>query len=458
MTELSPDVTMKMLIVFPYFILLVSIGGLNSFRTFPVGFTVRKSALRSTWQQDLDGVLNVDTPCDTRIELTKSIAGNLNNITADVFDAVLDKDLEKVAPRDLSYGKSIRGISAFRHQLLSDVLPEFLQNTVHKLVGDAPQVARKIMSTSPMKLIDQGNAVLQRVKKVVDDPSKLESLVENARKELKNVVRRTPEGLQSPSYTVLETREAFELRLYPSMALCSTPCSSGIFAENAFEQNSSQDSARAFQTLARYIFGQNRKDGAPEKLSMTVPIIMRPSSMNFVLPDGLTSQTAPAPLSNAVTLLNTQEEVVAAREFSGLITEGEVARERAKLEDALIDAGIVYDTPSFRVLAYNSPLTLPWVRRNEVMFRVHYPSAPKTPSMSMTEQGGVDPSRSSPDPLSSVEPMVGVPTSAQLATDALIGEDENPRSVEGESAEGGDSSDRDTAATAAFFTAPEAGD
>ena len=37
-----------------------------------------------------------------------------------------------------------------------------------------------------------------------------------------------------------------------------------------------------------------------------------------------------------------------------------------------INTGIMYDNLSFKVLQYNPPQTLPWLRRNEVTVKVLY--------------------------------------------------------------------------------------
>ena len=62
------------------------------------------------------------------------------------------------------------------------------------------------------------------------------------------------------------------------------------------------------------------------------------------------------------------KQIVAVREFPGLVTEKESAARRT--EDALVRDNFDFDNLSFKTLQYNPPYTLPWVRRNEVLLVV----------------------------------------------------------------------------------------
>ena len=104
---------------------------------------------------------------------------------------------------------------------------------------------------------------------------------------------------------------------------------------------------------------------------MTMPVAVSDSEMAFVLPRRF-GEDAPAPLDGStVAIEKVPARLVAAKAFAGLVTEEEVARQKTSLLEALAAAeeaaGVVpVDGGEVSVLQYNSPLTLPWRRRNEI--------------------------------------------------------------------------------------------
>ena len=52
-------------------------------------------------------------------------------------------------------------------------------------------------------------------------------------------------------------------------------------------------------TYIGYIFGENAND---QKLTMTTPVILENGAMSFVLPRGVTAESAPLPNSDKIAL------------------------------------------------------------------------------------------------------------------------------------------------------------
>merc|ERR1719235_2008143 len=101
---------------------------------------------------------------------------------------------------------------------------------------------------------------------------------------------------------------------------------------------------------------------------MTMPVEVTGTSMAFVLPKA-NAEAPPAPLAGAdVTIDEVPARLVAAKAFAGIVTDEEVARQTAALLEAIAADGSVVpvDASQVSVLQYNSPLTIPWRRRNEV--------------------------------------------------------------------------------------------
>lgn len=323
-----------------------------------------------TWQQDLDQILDVDTACDSRQELVKGLFSKITDIATDVSTAIQDKDTTKIAPSSLGYGKAFNQFQKFQKQLVTDIIPDLLTRGVPKLVDEAPELFSQITGQGPEAFLKSGQKLFSTVQDLAQDASMLQSTVDDLRKELKNVVKSTPLGLDQPLYTVVKAADglrsyaSYEIRKYAPYSICATT------VDSEDDMMEPMASGKSFQTLAGYIFGDNT---AEETMTMTTPVITEGKSMYFVLPKSMSSETAPIPRSDKVMLRDVKSEVIACSEFSGIATEGEVNRQKALLEDALLLDGIMYDSATFKVFQYNPPQTLPWLRRNEVSFSVTMP-------------------------------------------------------------------------------------
>merc|ERR1719235_944603 len=109
-------------------------------------------------------------------------------------------------------------------------------------------------------------------------------------------------------------------------------------------------------------------------MKMTMPVEMTLSdtdnqgTMSFVLPKKYAGEP-PAPLASSnVTIDKVPARLVATKPFPGIVTEDEIQRQKAALLEAIVADGSVapVDESQVTVLQYNSPLTVPWRRRNEV--------------------------------------------------------------------------------------------
>lgn len=181
---------------------------------------------------------------------------------------------------------------------------------------------------------------------------------------------------EEPEYTIIEQADEFELRAYAPR----------IIAQATVSGSMGQASNRGFQVIADYIFGNNSvSNGASEKISMTVPVTMEPQSekismtvpvsmkqsngkwrVDFFMPSKYTMENLPKPNNSAVELIEIPATNYAAIRFSGRTTEAKTAKKTKQLLAWLKSKGL---TPVGEpVLArYNSPVSLPFMRRNEVI-------------------------------------------------------------------------------------------
>jgi hypothetical protein len=186
-------------------------------------------------------------------------------------------------------------------------------------------------------------------------------------------------AIEEPAYEVLESFEEFEVRRYEPY----------LVAEVDVDGNFSEAGNNAFRILADYIFGNNssatkmamtapveaRKSESGEKMSMTAPVTATSTNDSdlttfaFVMEGKYTRETLPVPNDDRVRIRLMPARVMAVRRYSGRWTESNYNRHKTTLRTALDDAGISFSGEPI-LARYNSPFSLPMMRRNEVMIEV----------------------------------------------------------------------------------------
>lgn len=185
--------------------------------------------------------------------------------------------------------------------------------------------------------------------------------------------------VETAPYTLIasDDKQQIEVRSYEPMVLVSADM-------NAVGRNN------AFRLLFRYISGEN--EGARE-VSMTAPVFMEgnepsrngaeipmtapvfmdstenQSMMSFVMPKEFTLQTTPMPLNPSLQVRELKNYKVAAIQFSGTLSERNVAKHSKILVDWITENGYTVINQPVEA-GYNGPLTLPMFRRNEVLIEI----------------------------------------------------------------------------------------
>ena len=184
-------------------------------------------------------------------------------------------------------------------------------------------------------------------------------------------------ALEEPDYRVVSQFGEFELRHYPAYIVAE------VDVQGDFDDAGNQ----AFRILAGYIFGDNSaaekmamtapvassREASGEKMAMTAPVTTTGdqdrTTFAFVMEKKYTLESLPVPNDDRVRIRVMPERTMAVRRYSGRWTEDKYRQNQATLRAALEAEGI--QTIGDPVLArYNSPFSLPFLRRNEVMIEV----------------------------------------------------------------------------------------
>jgi hypothetical protein len=181
----------------------------------------------------------------------------------------------------------------------------------------------------------------------------------------------TSHATEEPDYKVVKKLEGIEVREYAAYAVAEV-----VIAGTAAEAGN-----LAFPILAGYIFGKNKGErkfamtapvtqaAEPVKLEMTAPVTQAAAPggflVQFVLPKGVTQDSAPEPLDARVMLRDVAPSRVAVIRYSGLWSEANYNQHLEKLQTGLRVAGLAWVGEAV-YSRYNPPF-MPWfLRRNEI--------------------------------------------------------------------------------------------
>lgn len=186
-------------------------------------------------------------------------------------------------------------------------------------------------------------------------------------------------------YELVQRFAHFELRRYPAH----------VVAEIQVNATFDRAGNAAFRHLFDYISGSNN---ARQKLAMTAPVILEPGPSQklamtapvlqsgplpgreesadfvvaFVLPAGVTAETAPVPADSQVKIRTVPGSLTAALRFPGIGSAAAFERRNNGLQAALVLAGLAGVGPP-RFARFDPPFK-PWfLRHNEVLQDVAQP-------------------------------------------------------------------------------------
>ena len=160
---------------------------------------------------------------------------------------------------------------------------------------------------------------------------------------------------EEANYEVVKENKEYEIRKYSDRLVIET---------NSIEGN-------GFRKLFNYISGKNEKN---QEIKMTVPVTQEIKNgnmtMQFYLPLKFNKENAPKPSNSDIKILTIEGGYYAVIEYSGRSSDKNFLKNKDILEKLLKQDNISILSPPIRA-SYNSPFTLPMLKRNEVMYRIN---------------------------------------------------------------------------------------
>ena len=162
---------------------------------------------------------------------------------------------------------------------------------------------------------------------------------------------------EEAKYDVVKSNEIYEIRKYSDRL--------AVQALNTNENNS-------FRKLFNYISGDNETN---EEIKMTIPVTQMVKkgnmTMQFYLPSKFNKDNVPNPSRSDLKIIKIKQGYYAVIRYSGRASEKNFIKHKEILENELKKDNISISGPAIKA-SYNSPFTLPMLKRNEAMFIVNW--------------------------------------------------------------------------------------
>ena len=160
---------------------------------------------------------------------------------------------------------------------------------------------------------------------------------------------------EEANYEVVKENKEYEIRKYSDRLVIET---------NSMEGN-------GFRKLFNYISGNNEES---QEIKMTVPVTQEikngSMTMQFYLPLKFNKDNAPKPSNSDIKILTIESGYYAVIKYSGRSSDKNFSKNKDIFEKQLKQDNITIISPPIRA-SYNSPFTLPMLKRNEVMYRIN---------------------------------------------------------------------------------------
>ena len=160
---------------------------------------------------------------------------------------------------------------------------------------------------------------------------------------------------EEANYEVIKENKEYEIRKYSDRLVIET---------NSIKGN-------GFRKLFNYISGNNKES---KEIKMTIPVTQVVKNgnmtMQFYLPLKFNKDNAPKPSNSDIEILTIEGGYYAVIKYSGRSSDKNFLKNKDILEKQLIQDNIKIISPPIKA-SYNSPFTLPMLKRNEVMYRIN---------------------------------------------------------------------------------------